>query len=148
MSDCVVVLNQLKYVHDLYSANVLRQALRRLPSKYHNKWAKYCFSLCDSYCVTKEPSLCDLERCIQERILAAQDACIPTRERLRKKQGQDGENRWVGKTSFGKLKCILCENKHLFYKWDKYEEMTRTERMRLVKKEELCFNWLILTLSW
>ena len=40
MSDCVVALNQLKYIHDLHSSNVLRRALRRLPSKYHNKWAE------------------------------------------------------------------------------------------------------------
>ena len=90
----------------------------------------------------KEPSLCDLETRLQERILAAQETCIPTREQLRKKQGQDGKNRWVGKTFFGKLKCTLCENKHLFYKCDKYEKMTGTERMKLVKEEKLCFNCL------
>ena len=84
--------------------------------------------------------MCDLERWLQERILTAQEPCIPTRERIRKKQGQHGENRW--ETSFGKLKNILCENKHLFYKCDRYEEMTATETMRLVKKENLCFNCL------
>ena len=86
--------------------------------------------------------MCDLETRFQERILAAQEACIPTRKQLRKKQGEDGENRWVGKTSVGKLKCILCENKHLFYKGDKYEEMTGTERIKLVKKEKVYLNCL------
>ena len=43
MSDCVVALNQLRYIHDLHSSNVLRLALQRLPSKYLNKWAEYCF---------------------------------------------------------------------------------------------------------
>ena len=57
MSDYVVALNQLKYIHDLHSSNVLRQALRRLPSKYHNTWAEYCFKLKKN----KESSLCDLE---------------------------------------------------------------------------------------
>ena len=52
------------------------------------------------------------------------------------------DGRWVVKTSFEELKCILCENKHLFYKCGKYEEMTGTERMKLVKKEKLCFNCL------
>ena len=116
----------------------MRQALRRLPSKYHKKWAEYCFKLRKN----KEPSLCDLETWLQERILTAQEACIPTRERLRKTQGQDGKNRSVGKTSFVKLKCILFKNKHLFYKCDKYEEMTGTESMKLVKKGKLCFNYL------
>ena len=131
MSDCVVALNQLKYIHDLHSSNVVRQALRRLASKYHNKWAEYCFRLRKN----KEPSLCDLETWLQERILAVQEACIRNRERLRKYQGRVGENRWVGKTYFGKLKFILCENKHLSYKCDRYEEMIETERMKLVKKE-------------
>ena len=131
MSDCVVALNQLKYIHDLHSSNVVRQALRRLPSKYHNRWAEYCFRLRKN----KEPSLCDLETWLQERILAVQEVCIPTRERLRKYQGWVGENRWVGKTYFEKLKFILCENKHLFYKCDRYEEMIETERIKLVKKE-------------
>ena len=43
MSDCVVALNQLRYIQDLHSSNVLRLALQRLPSKYLNKWAEYCF---------------------------------------------------------------------------------------------------------
>ena len=30
----------------------------------------------------------------------------------------------------------------IFYKCDKYEEMTGTERIKLVKKEKLCFNCL------
>ena len=33
-------------------------------------------------------------------------------------------------------------NMHLFYKCDRYEEMTGTERIKLVKKENLCFNSL------
>ena len=70
ISDCVVALNQLKYIHDLHSSNAVRQALRRLSSKYHNKWAEYCFRLRKS----KEPSLCDLETWLQERILAVQEA--------------------------------------------------------------------------
>ena len=66
MSECVVVLSQLKYIHNLHSSTFLRQALRKLPSKYHNKWAEYCFRLRKN----KEPSLCDLETWLQERILA------------------------------------------------------------------------------
>ena len=40
-------------------------------------------------------------------------SCKPTRHPLKKKQDQDFENIWVEKTSFWKLKCILCKNKHV-----------------------------------
>ena len=47
----------------------------------------------------KKPSLCDLEAWLQERILPAKEAFIPTRERLKRKQGQDSENTGWGKHS-------------------------------------------------
>ena len=43
MSDCVVALKKLNYVYDLHSTDALRQTIRRLPSKLHNRWAEHCF---------------------------------------------------------------------------------------------------------
>ena len=37
LSDCIVKLRQLNYVSDMYSSDVLRQAVRRLPTRLHNK---------------------------------------------------------------------------------------------------------------
>ena len=48
----------------------------------------------------------------------------------------------MGKRQFRELKCILCESTNMFYKCGKYEEMTGTERMKLMTKEMLCFNYL------
>ena len=67
ISDCVVTLNQLNYVYDLHITDVLRQTIRRLPSKLHNRWAEYSFQIRKF----KEPSLTDLESWLQERILAS-----------------------------------------------------------------------------
>ena len=39
-SDCVAALKQLNCVYDLHSTDVLRQTIKRLPSKFHNRWAE------------------------------------------------------------------------------------------------------------
>lgn len=68
---------------------------------------------------------------VQLRIIASRENIgstrgIDTNQRpVKKKQGQDGENRWVQKTLVRKPKCILWKNNHMLYKWDKYEEMTK-----------------------
>ena len=68
---------------------------------------------------------------VQLRIIASRENIgsargIDTNQRpVKKKQGQDGENRWVQKTLVRKLKWILWKNNHMLYKWDKYEEMTK-----------------------
>ena len=44
-SDCVAALKQLNCVYDLHSTDVLRQTIKRLPSKFHNRWAEHCFKI-------------------------------------------------------------------------------------------------------
>ena len=45
MSDCIIALKQLNYIYDLHSTDMLYQTIRRLRSKYHSRWADYCFNL-------------------------------------------------------------------------------------------------------
>ena len=52
MSDCIVAL-KLSYTSDFFSSDILRQVIRRLPPKFHGKWAEFCFTLRR----TKEPIL-------------------------------------------------------------------------------------------
>ena len=70
MSDCVVALKQLNYVYDLHSKDGLRQTIRRLPSKSHNRWVGHCFRIRRH----KEKSLTDLESWLQKRMLASKEA--------------------------------------------------------------------------
>ena len=134
MSDCIISLKQLNYIYDLHSTDVLRRSIRRLPSKYHSRWAEHCFRL-RQY---KEPSLTDLESWLQERILAAKESYLPPKERKIQKQERE---KFVGKTSFENL-CLICEDKHYFYKCDQYKKMTSGEKIKFVKREKLCFNCL------
>ena len=73
MSDCVVALKQINYVYDLYSTDVLRQTIRGLPSKFHNRWAEHCFKIKRH----KERSLTNLELWLQERALASKEVYLP-----------------------------------------------------------------------
>ena len=73
MSDCVAALKQINYVYDLYSTDVLRQTIRGLPSKLHNRWAEHCFKIKRH----KERSLTNLELWLQERTLASKEVYLP-----------------------------------------------------------------------
>ena len=135
MSDCIIALEQLNYRYDLHSTDVLRRSIRKLPSKYHSRWAEHCFKLRQQ----KEPSLADLESWLQERIMAAKESYLTSYEKKNQLQEKD---KFIGKISFENQKCILCEERHYFYKCSQYKEMTGKENIKLIKKENLCFNCL------
>ena len=110
MSDCVVALKQLNYVYELHSTDVLRQTIRRLPSKFHNRWAEHCFKIRGH----KKPSLTDLEPWLQERILSSKKAYVPPQHDQKKSGNTGSDEKWFGKTTFSKPTCIMCKEKHLF----------------------------------
>ena len=74
ISDCLVTLKQLNYQSDLYSTDILRQAIRRLPSKFHAKWGEYCLKFGEY----SEPNLLNLEKWLNERVLASRNLYLPT----------------------------------------------------------------------
>ena len=135
ISDCIVALGQLNYTSDLYSSDILRQVIRRLPIRLHGKWAEFCFSLRR----TKEPTLIDFEKWFQDRILAFKEAYLPVKNEPKK--NRDTEEKYVG-TTLTFNKCILCDNQHRFFKCNKYKALDHAERLSLVKEKNLCFNCL------
>ena len=80
ISDCIVALSQLNYATDLFSSDILQQVIRRLPPKFHGKWAEFCFTLRR----TKEPTLVDFENWLQDRILAFKEVYLPVKHELKK----------------------------------------------------------------
>ena len=62
ISDCLITLNQLNHESDINSTDVLRQAIRRLPSKFYGRWGEYCLKLRS----VREPTLIDLEIWLSE----------------------------------------------------------------------------------
>ena len=134
MSHCVVALKQSNYVYDLHGTDVLRKTIKRLPSIFHYRWTKH-FKIRRH----KEPSLTDLESPLQERILASKEASYHD---PKKKRNTGSDEKWFGKTTLSKPTCIMCEENPLFYKCESYKAMIRKEKMRFVKRQNLCFNCL------
>ena len=81
MNDCAVALQQFNYVYDLHSTAGLKQTIRRLPSKLHERWAEHCFKIRRN----NEPSLTNLESWLQERMLASKDVYLPPKHDLKKR---------------------------------------------------------------
>ena len=131
----------LNYVSDLYSHDILRQAVRRLPSRLHNKWAEYCLVIRKR---GQEPNLVHLEAWVQDRVLAGHDSYIPREEQKRnqrkgdRKGGNDAKH--VGATETTVSTCPLCKGSHRFWKCDLYKKMSPTSKYEQVKVMRLCFN--------
>ena len=134
----ILALKQLNYIYGLHSTDVLHRTIRRIPSKYHSRWAAYCFNLRQ---YKEKPPLSDLEFLLHKRILAAKKAHLPHKVDEKKIFQTENNEKWVGKT-YEKSQCILCKQQHYFYKCDNYKEINWRERIKLVKKEEICFNCL------
>ena len=64
ISDCLITLHQLNYESDINSTDVLCQAIRRLPSKFYERWGKPCLKLRS----IKEPTLIDLDIWLSQQI--------------------------------------------------------------------------------
>ena len=135
ISDCIVALSQLNYTTDLFSSDILRKVIRRLPPKFHGKWAKFCFTLRR----VKEPTLVDFENWLQDRILAFKEPYLPVKHELNK--NRDTDEKYVSPTLTSN-KCVLCDNKHRFFKCNKYKSLDPADRLNLVKEKNLCFNCL------
>ena len=73
VSACLNTLIKMNYTADIYSTDVLRQTLRRLPPNLLRKWSEYSYVLRK----TQEPTLIHLENWLQARVMAAKDPYLP-----------------------------------------------------------------------
>ena len=114
ISDCLVNMHQLNYQSDIYSSNVLWQAVRRLPTKLHGKLAEHCLKLRQK----TEPNLIHLESWLQDRVLAIKEAHMSNYSETNKqkvferrkqyKRDVVQEQKWSCTTSTTKRTCIKC----------------------------------------
>lgn len=156
LSHCMNTLKKMKYYADMYSSDVLRQALKRLPPYLLRKWGEYCLVLRRR----EEPSLQHLEIWLQDRVMAARDPNLPTEEKQPKRsntsssslhlQGpvieedfkETDKRRDSEKTTPKKL-CQSCgQRQHLTYKCPEYLKLDAKERFKLIRLKKCCFNCL------
>ena len=100
-SDCIVAFNQLNYPSDWFSSDLLRQMICRLPSKFYDKWAIFCFTVRRM----KEPVPVDFVNWLQDRIVSFKEACLQVKHELKKNRGS--EEIYIGATLMSN-KSILC----------------------------------------
>ena len=133
LSTCLNTLTKMKYTADIYSTDVLRQTLRRLPNHLLRKWAEYSFTLRQR----EEPTLIHLEHWLQARVMAAKDPYLPidkgkrTGPRVQRSDLREKPN-----------SCPCCDGAHYLYKCDDYKSKSDAERLNFVKSKQLCFNCL------
>ena len=70
LSRCITTLQQLNYIDDLDSCDVLDKVLRRLPIRLSLKWAEWSLVLRKK---GMESNLLHLERWLKDRVLAQKD---------------------------------------------------------------------------
>ena len=146
ISDCLITLQQLNYDSDIYSTDVLRQTIRRLPSKFYTRWGEHCLKLR----VIREPTLVDLEAWLHDRIQATTDPYLPQKrdKKFQKFSSEEDKHKTlVNTTGVSKTdnqsvenKCSFCKANHRFYKCQTYNGMTPIERFNTVKGKKLCYN--------
>ena len=152
ISDCLHTLRRMRYFSDLYSSDVLRQAVQRLPYWLKNKWAEYCFIIRR----TDEPNLIHFEKWLQDRVMAMKDPCLKEfYANARRSKGQDDKQKFSTmhsrieeeietkeKSKRSAEDCSFCEDKHKNHKCPIYLKKSIQERLSAVKQRKLCFNCL------
>ena len=138
LSACLNTLRKMNYTADIYSTDVLRQTLARLPSKLLQKWSEYSFKLRQK----EQPSLINLEKWLQDRVMASKDPLLPSLKT--NKSRFNGVNRAPTAAELQNQikKCVCCGNSHNLYQCDTYKSKTNSKKLEFVKLKELCFNCL------
>ena len=147
VSDCLVALRQLNYASDMFSSDTLRQAVRRLPSHLHMKWAEHSLRIKRN---DVEPNLLDLEVWLQTRVMAYKDYCGKPSHPPKKhgdsngaksggKKGSDVIGGNFTKTEKG---CQHCKGKHKISRCETFLKLAPESRLDSVKSRKLCFNCL------
>ena len=157
INDCLVTLRRMCYFSDLYSTDVLRQAVRRLPSRLQERWCEYSLKIRRQ----EEPNLQHLEEWLQDRVLASMDPYMPAiqSDRQQRSSRPPRNSKPISRSKLTTLAtmtaevegtkggntpslCPLCSIKHKLFRCSVFLGKPLSERRKLVKEKKLCFNCL------
>ena len=136
---CLNTLVKMNYVADIYSTDLLRQTLSKLPVYLQRKWSEYSLSLRRR----EEPNLYHLEKWLQDRVMAARDPYL-TNDNYKRITNM---HNWTSPPEgtdiqIQKRRCSLCSKDHMLYRCVTYKSKSDAEKLSFVRKKRLCFNCL------
>jgi hypothetical protein len=147
--DCISTLQQMNYMGELTSGDVLQRALRRIPNDKRSKWNEYICNISHKH----EPTLFDLKEWLKQRVEA--EFCpysIPVRNSKPSSSSNSSSN--PSQSSFTTLNssssrqahvteaknCPACSGAHHLSRCEQYTSKTVNDRYEFVKSKRLCFN--------
>ena len=135
---CLNTLEKMNYLADIYSTDLLRQTLSKLPVYLQRKWSEYSLSLRKR----EEPNLYHLEKWLQDRVMAARDPYL-TNDKYKKITNMHNWTSPEGtEIQVQKHRCSLCAKDHTLYRCVTYKSKSDAEKLSFVRKKRLCFNCL------
>lgn len=134
ISSCLNTLIKMNYIGDIYSTDLLRQTLSKLPNYLQRKWSEYSFILRR----TEEPNLYHLERWLQDRVMASRDPYL-FNDKLCKVSNMHNQ---VPNVEKPKRQCVLCNKDHWLFSCETYKSKSNLDKLSFVKRKKLCFNCL------
>ena len=144
LSGCLNTLKKMCYYSDIYSTDVLRQVVRKLPNRLLHKWSENSLRIRNH----REPNLADFEKWLQDRIMASKDPCLPkhlnqpTKHTKKIQSIPEISSLVTQKKQTNRFKCINCGGDHLLYKCTEYVDRSPKAKLSFVKSKRLCFNCL------
>ncbi|XP_066933420.1 uncharacterized protein [Clytia hemisphaerica] len=137
ISTCLNTLLKMNCVADIYSTNLLRQTLSKLPVYLQRKWSEYSLVLRRN----QEPNLYHLEKLLQDRVMAARDPYL-NNDGYKKLSNMHNRTSPEDDSQEQKRRCSLCNKDHWLYRCPIYKSKGDTEKVSFVRKKRLCFNCL------
>ena len=147
----------LPYMHDLNTAQVLRQLWEKLPLHLRSKWTERASRIRSSQ--SRNATFDEFSKFVAEQADFATDPVFSEEvlERLKEenkdKSGDDGRYRKgkstrnfgtnVGEDRKGHIKkCVLCSKQHDLNECEEFGKKTLPERKDLIREKGLCFGCL------
>ncbi|XP_066932794.1 uncharacterized protein [Clytia hemisphaerica] len=113
----------MNYVADIYSTDLLRQTLSKLPVYLQRKWSEYSFVLRRN----QEPNLYHLEKWLQDRVMAARDPYL-NNDGYKKLSNMHNRTSPDDDYQEQKRRCSLCNKDHWLYRCPIYKSKGDTEK--------------------
>lgn len=146
--DCVTTLEQINYIGELASSDVLLRAARRIPNDKRARWNEFVSSIYQE----REPTLLDLQKWLKKRVESDFNPYAVTVQKPQPVQRSFPQQSFhttmntsaeaMVQMNVSNSTCRLCSEEHHLSRCSIYMNKPVNERYMYVKDNRLCFNCL------